>query len=61
MPQLQDLFQNLEKDFSPLQFCSRVSEFFEFLQENEELELNQYITPLQYVAIVRLLKQVLLL
>ncbi|PFX16602.1 Arylsulfatase E [Stylophora pistillata] len=46
MPQLQDLFHNLEKDFSPLQFCSRVNEFFEFLQENEELELNQYITPL---------------
>ena len=59
MPQLQDLFQYLEKDFSPLQLCSRVNAFFEFLQENEELELSQYIKPLQYVAIVRLLKQVL--
>ncbi|XP_078358114.1 eukaryotic translation initiation factor 3 subunit A-like isoform X2 [Oculina patagonica] len=58
MPQLQDLYQYLERDFSPLQLCSRVNTIFEFLQENEELELSQYIKPLQEVAIVRLLKQV---
>ena len=58
MPQLQDLYQYLERDFSPLQLCARVNTFFEFLQENEELELSQYIKPLQEVAIVRLLKQV---
>ena len=59
MPQLQDLYQYLEKDFCPLQLCTRVNAFFEFLLENEELELSQYIKPLQEVAIVRLLKQVL--
>ena len=58
MPQLQDLFQYLEKDFNPLQLCSKVNTIFEFLQENEELELSQYIKPLQGVAIIRLLKQV---
>lgn len=58
MPQLQDLFQYLERDFNPLQLCSKVNTIFEFLQENEELELSQYIKPLQGVAIVRLLKQV---
>ncbi|KAJ7328582.1 Eukaryotic translation initiation factor 3 subunit A [Desmophyllum pertusum] len=61
MPQLQDLYQCLEKDFSPLRLCSRVNSFFEFLQENEELELSQYVKPLQEVAIVRLLKQCRLL
>lgn len=58
MPQLQELFQYLEKDFSPLQLCAQVNTIFEFLQENVELELSQYIKPLQEVAIVRLLKQV---
>ena len=58
MPQLQDLYQGLEKEFSPLKLCARVNTIFEFLQENEDLELAQYIKPLQEVAIVRLLKQV---
>lgn len=58
MPQLQDLYQYIEKDFNPLQLCIRVNAFFGFLLENEELELSQYIKPLQEVSIVRLLKQV---
>ena len=58
MPQIQDLYQGLEKEFSPLKLCSRVNTIFEFLQENEDLDLAQYIKPLQEVAIVRLLKQV---
>ena len=58
MPQLQDLYQYLEKDFSPLKLCAQVNTIFEFLQENEDLELAQYIKPLQNVAIIRLLKQV---
>lgn len=58
MPQLQDLYQFLERDFSPLRLCVRVNTIFEFLQNNEELELSQYVKPLQEVSIVRLLKQV---
>ena len=58
MPQLQDLYQWLEGHFSPVQLCCRVSRVLDFLQENEELELHQYVKPLQNVAIVRLLKQV---
>ena len=45
MPQLQDLYQGLEKEFSPLKLCARVNTIFEFLQENEDLELAQYIKP----------------
>ena len=59
MPQLQDLYQGLENEFSPLKLCARVNTIFEFLQENEDLELAQYIKPLQEVAIVRLLKFIL--
>ena len=37
MPQLQDLYHFLERDFSPLKLCARVNVFFEFLLNNEEL------------------------
>ena len=58
MPQLQDLYQFLERDFCPLKLCAQVNTFFEFLQMNEDLDLSQYVKPLQEVSIVRLLKQV---
>lgn len=58
MPQLQDLYHFLERDFSPLKLCARVNVFFEFLVNNEELELSDYVKPLQEVSIARLLKQV---
>ena len=58
MPQLQDLYHFLERDFSPLKLCARVNVFFEFLLNNEELELSDYVKPLQEVSIARLLKQV---
>lgn len=58
MPQLQDLYHFLERDFSPLKLCARVHVFFEFLLNNEELELSDYVKPLQEVSIARLLKQV---
>lgn len=58
MPQLQDLYHFLERDFSPLKLCARVNVFFEFLLNNDELELSDYVKPLQEVSIARLLKQV---
>ena len=58
MPQLQDLYQHLEREFAPLRLCIEVNTILEFLQKNEELELSQYIKPVQEMSIVRLLKQV---
>ncbi|GBM00210.1 Eukaryotic translation initiation factor 3 subunit A [Araneus ventricosus] len=57
--QLQDLYRWLETEFHPLKLCKRVQQSFEFLNKWEEFpELRQYITPIQDITIVRLVKEI---
>lgn len=54
-PPLQELYNCLEVDFSPLTLCHQVSAICNNLAGEE---LRQYITPLQDVTLVRLIRQV---
>ncbi|XP_063981137.1 eukaryotic translation initiation factor 3 subunit A [Diachasmimorpha longicaudata] len=57
-PQLQDLYSWLEKDFHPLELCSRVQSVIQTLQVDETSTLAQYVPALQDVTLVRLVHQV---
>lgn len=50
---LQELYELLEVEFSPLDLCSRVHHITSTLTED-----SQYIAPLHEVTLVRLIKQV---
>uniref|UniRef100_A0A1B6CP13 Eukaryotic translation initiation factor 3 subunit A n=1 Tax=Clastoptera arizonana TaxID=38151 RepID=A0A1B6CP13_9HEMI len=54
-PQLQELYNCLEVEFSPLTLCNRVQAVTDTLQGEDNL---QYIRPLQDVTLVRLIRQV---
>eukprot|EP00730_Choanoeca_flexa_P001158 TRINITY_DN10507_c0_g2_i1.p1 TRINITY_DN10507_c0_g2~~TRINITY_DN10507_c0_g2_i1.p1 ORF type:complete len:1047 (+),score=377.33 TRINITY_DN10507_c0_g2_i1:41-3181(+) len=54
-PKLKDLFSLLEEEFHPLQLCQKTQPIFEFLAGDAKFE--QYVKPLQYVVVMRLLKQ----
>ncbi|XP_002738406.1 eukaryotic translation initiation factor 3 subunit A [Saccoglossus kowalevskii] len=58
LPQLKDLFNWLEVEFHPLQLSDRVTKVLEFIEETNELEMVQYVSALQNVALTRLLSQV---
>ncbi|XP_023210598.1 eukaryotic translation initiation factor 3 subunit A-like [Centruroides sculpturatus] len=57
--QLQELYRLLETDFHPLKLCPRVSQCFDFINKWEDYpDLRQYISALQDITIMRLLKEV---
>ncbi|CAN8003091.1 unnamed protein product [Ixodes pacificus] len=57
--QLQDLYRWLEVDFHPLKLCGRVSQCFDFINKWEECsELRMYVSALQDITVMRLLKEV---
>jgi len=47
----------LEEEFNPLELNARISPVFEWLKAQPE-NISQYLQPLQYVTVMRLLKQV---
>jgi translation initiation factor 3 subunit A len=58
-PQLKDLFNFLETDFSPLHLCRRVEKVLKFVEESEDTgPIQQYVNAVKDVTLVRLLKQV---
>lgn len=57
--QLQDLYRWLEVDFQPLKLCGRVMQCFDFINKWEECsELRTYVSALQDITVMRLLKEV---
>jgi len=59
IPQLQGLYDLLETEFNPLGLCDQVNTVITEVMGNEENEyLQQYVEPLQDVALVRLIKQI---
>eukprot|EP01111_Echinosteliopsis_oligospora_P004803 TRINITY_DN1787_c0_g1_i7.p1 TRINITY_DN1787_c0_g1~~TRINITY_DN1787_c0_g1_i7.p1 ORF type:complete len:1162 (-),score=459.28 TRINITY_DN1787_c0_g1_i7:100-3585(-) len=54
-PEVADLYALLEKNFSPLQLCKKMSAKFEFLKANPAL--SDYVAPLQQLTFLRLLQQ----
>ncbi|XP_064465879.1 eukaryotic translation initiation factor 3 subunit A-like [Ornithodoros turicata] len=57
--QLQDLYRWLEVDFHPLKLCGRVTQCFDFINKWEECsELRVYVSALQDITVMRLLKEV---
>ena len=59
MPEIKNLYQWLEEDFDPLRLCKDVESVTKILSENEEL--NTYVKPLQDIAVVKLLNQVIII
>ena len=59
MPEIKNLYQWLEEDFDPLKLCKDVESVTKILSENEEL--NTYVKPLQDIAVVKLLNQVIII
>ncbi|XP_065289252.1 eukaryotic translation initiation factor 3 subunit A [Dermacentor albipictus] len=58
-PQLQELYRWLEVDFQPLKLCGRVMQCFDFINKWEECpELRMYVSALQDITVMRLLKEV---
>lgn len=58
-PQLQELYRWLEVDFQPLKLCGRVMQCFDFINKWEECsELRKYVSALQDITVMRLLKEV---
>ncbi|XP_049807625.1 eukaryotic translation initiation factor 3 subunit A [Schistocerca nitens] len=57
-PQLQELYMYLEVEFHPLQLCARVEALVKELQADESSPLFQYISALQDVTLVRLVRQI---
>lgn len=57
-PQLQELYKCLEVDFNPLTLCTRVHEFIQNLENEDNSILQQYTSALQDVTLVRLVKQI---
>lgn len=57
-PQLQELYNWLEVDFHPLLLCSRVQSVIEYLCNEENSPLQQYVPALQDVTLVRLVRQI---
>lgn len=56
---MQKLHDVLEVDFNPLELCTRVSSLTqELLSSNDNDLFQQYLEPLQDVALVRLIKQI---
>jgi translation initiation factor 3 subunit A len=55
-PEVKCLFSLLEEQFAPLQLCQKIKPVFDFLEKSEHL--SQYVKPLQYVVVMRVLKQV---
>ena len=56
---LQGLYDVLETEFNPLALCSEVNKIVQEVMSVEENEyLQQYVPPLQDVALVRLIKQI---
>lgn len=56
---LQELYEVLETQFNPLDLCSQVDGMLKNLATFEDTDyLQQYIEPLQDVALVRLIKQI---
>lgn len=56
-PSLKPLFSILEEEFNPLDLNARIAPVFEWLKAQPE-NIAQYVPPLQYVVVMRLLKQV---
>ncbi|KAH1009215.1 hypothetical protein HUJ04_001605 [Dendroctonus ponderosae] len=58
-PQLQEVYRWLEVDFDPLNLCSHMNTIMEQLRAEESgAALQQYISALQDVTLVRLVRQV---
>jgi len=53
---LNELFITLEKDFQPLKLCNKVHQILTNISQNESL--NQYVTQIQEITTIRMLKQV---
>ena len=54
--ELQDLYRWLEEEFHPLQLSQRISAPVAFMSEKKDL--RQYVTAIQDITIMRLIKQV---
>lgn len=54
-PELQDIYEVLEKKFNPLQLCQKMSEKFAFIKTKPELA--QYEEQLQKLTFLRLIQQ----
>ena len=55
-PELQDLYRYLEVEFNPLHLCSAVKPIMLYIASNDDLSM--YITQLEDIIIMRVLKQV---
>ncbi|EDQ87212.1 uncharacterized protein MONBRDRAFT_33388 [Monosiga brevicollis MX1] len=54
-PALKDLYNLVEDEFDPLQLSQKAAPVLEFLKSHEQFA--QYVTPLKYILLLRLLKQ----
>lgn len=57
-PQFQSLHKWLEVDFSPLKLCKNVQNVIDFINQDPNNPLIQYIEALQDVTLVRLVRQI---
>lgn len=57
-PQFQSLYKWLEVDFSPLKLCKNVQSVIDFINQDPNNPLIQYIEALQDVTLVRLVRQI---